>query len=256
MNNKSVNLVMENLTTYSNPKQRYSNSLGWLTDYEHRIGNLLVVDGIIKDYTKNTYQYDNVFSVKGTISIDGKQISYNMLSKKSVELSFRYILKHENVKMNFVLKIKMKNQKRINAIINAIDNGETFDFCGEFSITKPTRKNGKTFSCKSDMNESHIKNLSLSKLVKEEEKAIIEAHIKKATKMAEIRTKREALKKAIYNSNHAKLFQGYESLGFCEFGTILEAYVDCHNMDYDEDEFSYDFAKSQFSSILDYDDVF
>lgn len=237
MNNKSVNLVMENLTTYSNPKQRYSDSLGWLTDYEHRIENLLVVNGIIKDYAKNTYQYDNVFCVKGTISIDGKQISYNMLSKKSVELSFKYILRHENVKMNFVLKIKMKNQKRINAIINAIDNGETFDFCGEFSITKPTRKNGKTFSCKSDMNENHIKNLSLSKLIKEEEKASIEAHIKKVTEMEAI-------------------IQGYESLRFCEFGSILEAYVDCHNMDYDEDEFSYDFAKSQFSSILDNDDVY
>lgn len=80
--NKQTNLTMENLTTYSSPRQRLLGSFGWVTDYVHKIGDFIVTKGIVKDYVNNTYNYENTFQIKGRISISSKNISYKILNGK------------------------------------------------------------------------------------------------------------------------------------------------------------------------------
>lgn len=252
--NKQTNLTMENLTTYSSPRQRLLGSFGWVTDYVHKIGDFIVTKGIVKDYVNNTYNYENTFQIKGRISISSKNISYKILNERKIELSFKYFLKKENIKvpMKFVLDFTMDNQNQVNAIIQGIENSEIFDFDGRFLVTKPTRKNGKTFSCKGNFDKCDINCHSLSILLEEEQKVIREKYVQMAARIAAKRAKKAAIEKAIYNSDldyKSKLFKGYESLGFCDTDSILAAYRDC----YDEEDYSSSDIKSRLASIFAYD---
>ena len=86
--NKQTNLTMENLTTYSSPRQRLLGSFGWVTDYVHKIGDFIVTKGIVKDYVNNTYK-----SVRKAHSFMGGMDStlfYNLMCMLSLILYTYY----------------------------------------------------------------------------------------------------------------------------------------------------------------------